>query len=422
MGDGACVSAARTTVERIFREEYGRLLAGLIRWVADFELAEEALQGAFSVALERWPIDGIPAAPVGWIARAARHDLVDRLRSVRRASDKLAALEYDVRNDHPGDAQVIARLDSFPDEDDRLRLIFTCCHPALALEARVALVLNALCGLTAREVGRAFLIPERTMAQRLVRAKQKIREAGIPFRVPPPSLWPERLPAVLAVCYLVFNEGHAASEGDELVRTDLVAEALRLARLLVELVPDEPEVRGLLALMLFVDARRPARNGPDGELRLLEEQDRTLWDHELVDSGRQELERALAAGRPGPYQIQAAIAGLHSEAQRPEDTDWPQIERLFDELLARAPSPVVELNRAVAVAMAHGPAAGLELVDELVAGGSLSGYHYLHATRADLLRRLDRYEEARGEYQQALDGARNESERTFLKRRLAELD
>ncbi len=388
--------------------------------LGDFDLAEEAVQEAFVRALETWPTQGVPRNPGAWITTTARNRAIDRLRRRRTLLEKTEALRRD--------AEVDAALESMggdeemPLVDDRLRLIFTCCHPALAMDARVALTLRTLGGLTTPEIARAFLVPEPTLAQRLVRAKRKIRDAGIPYRVPPAELLPERLEGVLQVLYLVFNEGHTASSGDELVRRELCAEAIRLARLLTTLMPDEPEAHGLLALMLLHDARREARTSTEGDLVLLDDQDRSRWDRAMIGEGRELVERALLARRPGPYQLQAAIAALHDEAETPGATDWPQIALLYRELMAFAPSPVVELNLAVAVAMSDGPAVGLAMVDGLVADGRLDDYVYLHATRADLLRRLDRRSEAATAYRRALALATNATERRFLERRLSEVE
>ena len=414
--------AARDAVDRLFREEQGRAVATLIRVTGDFDLAEEAVQDAFISALETWPQRGIPTNPGAWITTTARNRAIDRLRRRRRLTEKTetlareAALETELRAIDTGPPE-----DEMQIADDRLRLIFTCCHPALALEARVALTLRTLGGLTTPEIARAFLVPEPTLAQRLVRAKRKIRDAGIPYRVPPAELLPERLDGVLAVVYLVFNEGYAASSGDALIRKELCAEAIRLARVVVSLLPDEPEATALLALMLLHDARREARVGTAGELILLDDQDRSRWDAARIAEGRALVARALEARRPGPYQLQAAIAALHDEAATPADTDWAQIAALYGTLQRMTPSPVVELNLAAAVAMADGPAVGLAMMDGIAASGELDSYPYLHAARADLLRRLERWSEAETAYRRALDLTSNGAERAFLERRLREV-
>ena len=400
-----------------FRQEWGRIVATLIRMTRDWDLAEECAQEAFAQALRRWPLDGVPRRPGAWLTTTARNRALDRLR--RRETETVKLREAAVMSS-------LDRPDERPDgddsgvDDDRLRLIFTCCHPALPLEGRVALTLRTLAGLTTAEIARAFLVPEPTMAKRLVRAKHKIRNAGIPYRVPPAHLLPERTGGVLGVLYLLFNEGYAATAGADLVREGLCDEAIRLARLLAGLMPDEPEAAGLVALMLFHDARRATRVDAAGDLVTLEDQDRTRWNRSEIDEGVALLERALRRGRPGPYQLQAAIAACHATAAA-ADTDWAEIAALYGELVRLVPSEVVRLNRAVAVAMADGPAAGLTLVDELAGSGALAGYHLLPATRADLLRRLGRHADAAAAYRAALDLATTDSERRFLTRRLAEL-
>ncbi len=406
---------AHEVVDRLFREESGRAVATLIRVLGDFDLAEEAVQEAFVAALETWPSRGVPDNPGAWITTTARNRAIDRLRRRARLREKTRTLERD--------AEIEAELAALePDAaedpmliaDDRLRLIFTCCHPALPMDGRVALTLRTLGGLTTPEIARAFLVPEPTLAQRLVRAKRKIRDAGIPYRVPDLELLPERLGGVLKVLYLVFNEGYTASSGDALVRRELSSEAIRLTRVVASLLPDEPEVMGLLALMLLHDARREARVGAEGELILLDDQDRSRWDAARIAEGRTLVERALGMGRPGPYQLQAAIAALHDEAATATETDWAQIAALYAALARLDPSPVVQLNFAVAVAMADRPEVGLAMMDGIAADGTLDAYPYLHAARADMLRRLERWTEAAAAYDRALELTSNGAERSFL--------
>ena len=413
--------STRALVDAVYRAESRRVLATLIRLLGDFDLAEEALHDAFGAALERWPRDGVPANPRAWLVSAGRFKAVDALRRRARFDATLATLAQ--RLDADADVGAPAGASESEDgvEDDRLRLVFTCCHPALPPDAQVALTLREVCGLTTEEIARAFLVGAPTIAQRIVRAKAKIRDARIPYRLPSRADLPERLDAVLHVVYLVFNEGYSASAGGSLTRADLCAEAIRLGRLLVELLP-EPEAIGLLALMLLHDARRATRVSAGGDLVLLEEQDRTRWDRGRIAEGAALVERALSSRRFGPYTLQAAIAAVHAEAPNARATDWRQIVGLYDVLLRADPSPVVELNRAAAVAMRDGPGAGLALVDAILARGELDGYHLAHAARADLLRRLGRTEEAREAYARALELARQEPERRFLAGRLRELE
>jgi RNA polymerase sigma-70 factor, ECF subfamily len=408
-------ASVRDAVARAYRDEWGRVVASLIRMTGDWDVAEECTQDAFARALEYWPRDGVPRKPGAWLTTTARNRALDRLRRTAAGAAKVqeAAMLSTPDDPHNDDDSGI--------EDDRLRLIFTCCHPALSIEAQVALTLRTLVGLTTSEIARAFLVPEPTMAQRLVRAKKKIRNAGIPYRVPPAHLLPERTSAVLGVLYLLFNEGYASTAGADLVRTGLCAEAIRLGRTLVTLMPDEPEAVGLLALMLLHDARRAARTDDAGDLVPLEEQDRTRWNRDAIAEGVELLDAALRRGEPGPYQVQAAIAACHATAEHASATDWAEIAALYGALARKVPSPVVELNRAVAVAMADGPEAGLALVDALDASGALAGYHLLPATRADLLRRLHRNTEATVAYRDALELATSDAERRYLSRRVAEL-
>ncbi len=403
----------------MYREEFGRILATLIHFVGDWDLAEDAVQEAFAAAVEQWPREGWPREPRAWIVSTARHKAIDRIRRDASFGRKQQEILRHLIGQAIPDSD---EADGNPVPDERLRLIFTCCHPVLAPEAQVALSLRTLCGLTTEEIARAFLVPSSTIAQRIVRAKRKIRSAKIPYEVPPDEALDERLEAVMAVIYLVFNEGYAVSCGDNLVRGDLCAEAIRLGRILSELLPHNAEVMGLLALMLLHDARRSARLDSGGDLVLLEDQDRRVWNQEQIHEGLALVEAALRSAAVGPYTIQAAIAGAHAKAASPAETDWQEIAALYAYLMRLRPSPVIELNHAVAVAMADGAENGLRLIDSLHARGELGDYHLLWAARADLLRRLKRWDEAATSYRQALSLAKTEPERRFLARRLAEVE
>jgi RNA polymerase sigma-70 factor (ECF subfamily) len=412
------LSNANVTVDAVYRSDWGRIVATLIRQFGDFELAEDAAQEAFTAAVDQWRTEGIPDSPRAWIIQTAKHKAIDRLRRQTRLQEKLEA-DPDFRSEPIVDGPNL-NFDEIP--DDRLRLIFTCCHPALSLEAQVALTLRTLGGLQTDEIARAFLVPTATMAQRLVRAKRKIRDAGIPFSVPDTTEMPARLDGVLSAIYLIFTEGYAPTRGEPLVRGDLCAEAIRLGRLLRALLEPKPpaEAIALVALMLLHDSRREARLDEDNNLVVLEEQDRTLWNRPQIDEALALAEEALRS-EPGPFAIEAAIAAEHCKAARPEDTNWSQIVNLYDLLSEVMPSPIVSLNRAVAIAMARGPRPALELIDELAASGELDDYHLLHAARADMLRRLGDNEEAAKSYEAALNLATNDNERRFLERRLRKM-
>jgi RNA polymerase sigma-70 factor, ECF subfamily len=407
----------RETIDAVYNAESRRVLATLIRLLGDFDLAEDAMHDAFRIALEQWPQTGVPANPRAWLVSTGRFKAIDQLRHRARTEEIPLEPLTEQLTANPGRE---VELDEAEVEDDRLRLIFTCCHPALSPEARVALTLREVCGLTTEEIARAFLTTPPTLAQRIVRAKAKIRDARIPFEVPSQNELPDRLDAVLSVIYLVFNEGYYPSSGESLTRPDLSNEAIRLGRLLMDLLP-EPEVIGLVALMLLHESRRSARTSPTGDLVLLEDQDRSLWNRDLIAEGQALVERALSSRRIGPYTLQAAIATVHAQAPTAAATDWVEIVGLYGVLMRVSPSPVVELNRAAAIAMRDGPLAGLELMDAILARGDLTDYHLAHAARAELCRRLGKTAQARAAYEQALSLARQEPERRFLKQRLAEL-
>lgn len=415
----ACMSQASETLEQVFREEYGRIIATLIRQSGSFDLAEEALNEAFLSAAATWERDGLPRNPGAWLTTVAHRRLLDAFRRDKTRTDKQPEIEYETTRLQPhAEPESIEETMEYP--DDRLRLIFTCCHPSLGRDAQVALTLRTLGGLTTTEIAHAFLLPEPTLAQRLVRAKQKIRVAGIPYEIPTLDRLSDRLAAVEAVIYLIFNEGYAASAGANLVRNDLCAEAIRLGRVLCELLPNEPENIGLLALMLLQNSRRRARVNDRGELVTLEEQDRSLWDRKEIEEGLRLVPKALAMGRVGKYQLQAAIAAVHCEANTADETDWPQIVALYEELMRYSSSPVIALNHAAAVAMAEGAENGLRLIDAAGASHTLDNYYLFHAARADLLRRLNRFPEARAAYEQALSLTTNLIEQNYIRRRLDE--
>ena len=416
--DASALSArVRDLVDRTYRDESRRVLATLIRLLGDFELAEEALHDAFVAAIERWPVDGVPANPANWLVSAGRFKAIDSIRRRAALDDRAPEIERQL-------AELEQHEHAFAQDgdigDDRLRLVFTCCHPALSADAQVALTLHTIGGLTTEEIAHAFLVPTPTLAQRIVRAKNKIRDAAIPYEIPDRTELPERLDAVLATLYLIFNEGYSATFGSALTRADLCGEAIRLGRLLVELLP-EPEALGLLAMMLLHDSRRHTRTDSNGDLVVLDEQDRSQWNHAQIREGLQLTERALQMGRVGPYQIQAAIAAVHAEAKAASDTDWAQIVVLYDVLLSLGGSPVVELNQAAAIAMRDGPERGLERIDALLASGELEHYHLAHSARADLFRRLGRANDALAAYKKALALTTQEPERRFIERRIAAL-
>jgi RNA polymerase sigma-70 factor (ECF subfamily) len=411
-------SMLQPDITSLYREHYGRILASLIHALGNFALAEDALQDAFAAAVEQWPREGVPKNPSAWIASTARHKAIDKARRqswFRERRDEIQRLiEFELSPESDD------RADSFPDE--RMRLIFTCCHPAINREAQIALSLRTLCGLTTEEIARAFVTPTATMAQRIVRAQRKIRRAGIPYEVPSGDALPERLESVMAVIYLVFNEGYSATVGDEVVRKDLCLEAIRLARILSALMPDQPEARGLLALMLLHESRRDARAGANGDLILLEDQDRSRWDHRQIAEGLALATHAMSAAVPGPYALQAAIAAEHARAKRPDETDWERIAQQYTMLLEMRATPIIALNHAVAIAMARGLGEGLALIEGLEASGELNDYYLMWSAKADLLRRLQRYSDAAAAYRHALEVVSNNADRRFLERRLQEVE